>query len=57
MEVPLEILTRDLSGKILFSKILQYQDKIEIGNELVPGFYIVEVKANGENHIIPIEKQ
>jgi ELWxxDGT repeat protein len=54
---PIEIRITDLSGKILFQKTFSYQDKIEIGNDLPNGFYLVELKGNNQHEIIPVVKE
>jgi hypothetical protein len=52
-----EIRITDLSGKTLFQKTFSYQDKIEIGQELPNGFYLLEVKGNDFRQVIPVVKE
>jgi hypothetical protein len=56
-EDKVEIRITDLSGKILFQKTFSYQDVIEIGDELQQGFYLVEVKGENHQQVIPIVKE
>jgi hypothetical protein len=44
-EDQLQVMITDLSGKILFQKIVSSLLQIEIGRELPAGFYLVEVKG------------
>jgi hypothetical protein len=56
-EEALQILITDLSGKILFAKTFSNDEKIEIGNELLQGFYLVEVKKSYFRQLIPVVKE
>jgi hypothetical protein len=55
-EKEIEINITDLSGKILSQKTFSNPTQIEIGNDLQPGFYFVEVKGKNNNGVLKILK-